>query len=108
AVFGYLESNGFRVAPHVSRMASWRPRRTRRAVVAGRLETRLLAFVQRRTGTGFGSELRRRLGAAPEGVAHRVRKHGDRRQRNAAIWRALHPHPAACQLEVRGIRLEVI
>src|SRR5207245_9825820 len=71
-----LEPERLGLYPDVGRVAPRRPGRSRRAVVPGRLEAWLLAFVQRWTRPGLRGELRRRLGSAAERVWHRVRKDG--------------------------------
>src|SRR5439155_15286675 len=55
-----LEAKRLGVHAHIGGMAPRRPGRARGAVVAGRLETRLLAIAQRGPFAGLRSELRRR------------------------------------------------
>ena len=89
-------------------MTARRPGRSRRAVVPGRLEAWLLAFVQWWTRPGLRGELRRRLGSAAERVTHRVRQDGHGCQGDAAVRRSLHTHPAADQLQVVGICFQLL
>src|ERR1700686_4632869 len=71
-VLEHLEAERLGVDVNVSGVTPRCPRRTGWAVVAGRLESRLLALRQRRPGPRSGCELRRGLGAAAEGIAHGV------------------------------------
>ena len=80
-----LEPERLRVDPYIRRVAARRPRGARRAVVAGGLQARLLAVLQRRARPRFGGELGRGFGAASECVADRVRQHRHGGQRNPAV-----------------------
>ena len=103
-----LQPESLRVHVHIGGVAARCPGRARRAVIAGRLQPWLLAIGQGRSRARLGRELRRRLGAASERIAHGVRVHRDGSQRNAAVRRSLHAHSAIDELEVGRVGLQQI
>src|SRR5206468_7612703 len=93
-----LEPERLRVDTHVGGVAAGGPRRARRAVVPSGLEPWLLAVLKRRPRARLARELSGGLGAASEGVAHRVGEHGHRAERNAFVGSTLHAHSAVDEL----------
>ena len=107
-VFKDFQPERLRVDSYVGGMAARRPRRAGRAVVARRLQARLLTLKEGRSRTRPGGELRSRFGAATKRVPDGIGQHRDGGQWNGPIGRALDPDIAPDQLEVCGIHFQLV